>query len=324
MKMTKAKTLLSAIAAAAILSACGGGGGDSSAPPVSSNPPAQTSNVKLADTSNSFANVKTAYAATTYGAQNVFSVYQFLLGDVLLAANASTAGSQTLSCPSGGSLTLTLTDADNSKTVSTGDTANVAFNSCQDTLSGTKTTLTGTASFAVKAATGTVGSSTADWTLAVDETTSQFTASAAGASALINGTMSLKTQFTASDRSEFITATSSNVTAAHTSASGNVITVGMPNFTINDMYSSTAGTETVSLNGTLSALYNKGASQLYLTVATPTILVASNGAVNSGSVSLTSGSETTLATFASASTINITGAATLQTSPSELNAVLTN
>ncbi|KWU17910.1 hypothetical protein [Burkholderia cenocepacia] len=325
MKMTKAKTLLSAIASAAILSACGGGGGDSSTPPVNSNPPAaNTSNVKLADATNNFSNVKTAYAATSYAGQNVFTLYQFLLEDVLLAANTSTAGTQTLSCPSGGSLTLTLTDADNSKSVTTGDTANVTFNSCQDTLSSTTMTLTGAASFAVKSATGTVGATSSDWTLTVDETASQFKATAGGASALINGTMTLKTQYTASDRTSYISATSSNVTAAHTSASGNVITVGMPNFTINDLYSANSGTDTVSLNGMLSVLFNKGASQLYLTVATPTNLVASNGAVSSGSVSLTSGTENSLATYAGANAISISGAATVQTSPSELNAILTN
>lgn len=326
MKITKVTTLLSAIACAAILSACGGGGGNSTTPPVTSTPPASTptSNVKLADSSNNYANVKTAYAATTYAAQNVTNVYEFLLEGVLLAANTSTAGTQTLSCSAGGSATLILTDADNSRTISAGDSASVTFNNCQDTVNGTPVVISGGASFAVKASTGAVNSSSADWTLTVDETASQLNMAAGGASALINGTMTLAVQYTGATRSSFIKATASNVTATHTSASGNQIVVGMSNFVLTDNYSASAGTDTVAFNGTLSATYNKGASLLELSVSTPTQLVYTSGTVNSGSVTLTSGSETTTATFASASTINITGAANVTTSPSELNAVLTN
>jgi len=326
MKITKARTILSVISCAAILSACGGGGGNSTTPPATSNPPSSTptSNVKLADSSNNYANVKTAYAATMYAAQNVTNVYEFLLEGVLLAANTTTAGTQTLSCSSGGSATLTLTDADNSKSITAGDSANVTFNNCQDTVNGTPVVISGSASFAVKASTGTVNSANTDWTLTVDETASQLNMAAGGASALINGKMTLAVQYTGATRSSFVTATASNVTATHTSASGNQIVVGMPNFALTDSYSASAGTDTVAFNGTLSATFNKGASLLELSVATPTQLVSTSGTVNSGSVTLTSGSETTSATFASASTINITGAATVTTSPSELNAILTN
>lgn len=326
MKIMNARTILSAVACAAILSACGGGGGNSSTPPVTSNPPPSTptSNVKLADATNNYANVKTAYAATTYATQNVTNVYEFLLEGVLLAANASTAGTQTLSCSAGGSATLTLTDADNSKTISAGDSANVTFNNCQDTVNGTTAVISGSASFAVKAATGTVNSSTADWTLAVDETANQLTMAAGGASALINGTMTLEVQYTGATRSSFVKATATNITATHTSASGNQIVVGMPNFVLTDNYSASAGTDTVAFNGSLSATFNKGASLLVMSVSTPTQLVSTSGTVSSGSVSLTSGSETTTGTFASASTVNITGAANVSTSPSELNAILVN
>lgn len=51
--------------------------------PAGNQPPSSTptSNVKLADSSNNYANVKTAYAATTYADQNVTNVYEFLLGE---------------------------------------------------------------------------------------------------------------------------------------------------------------------------------------------------------------------------------------------------
>ncbi|WP_322073814.1 hypothetical protein [Burkholderia cepacia] len=328
MKYDFLRASLASLSVAVAVSACGGGGdgGDSTTPPATSNPPssAPTSNAKLADSSNGYANVKTAYAATTYAAQNVTNVYEFLLGGVLLAANTTTAGTETLSCTSGGSATLTLTDADNSKTISAGDSANVTFNNCQDTLNGTPVVLSGTASFAVKAASGTVNSSNSDWTLTVDETANQLSMAAGGASALISGAMTLEVQYTNAPRSSYVKAIAANVTATHTSASGNQIVVGMPSFVLTDNYSASSGTDTVGFSGALSATFNKGASVLQMSLATPTPLVSTGGTVGSGSVTLTSGSETTTATFASASTINITGAANLTTSPSELNAILTN
>ena len=56
--------------------------------------------------------------------------------------------------------------------------------------------ISGGASFAGKASTGAVNSSTTDWTPTVDETANQLNMAAGGASALINGTMTLAVQYT--------------------------------------------------------------------------------------------------------------------------------
>ncbi|WP_246793971.1 hypothetical protein [Burkholderia perseverans] len=343
MKAMKAWASVGAFSCLAWLSACGGGddgsaatagtgtgtsssstgtGGSNDTPPSTT----PTSNVKLADSTNNFANVRTAYAAVdalTQDALAQYSTFVTALGSPSLLAQGSR--SSTYSCASG-SETVTITDTDKSQSLSAGDTVLASFDNCQFTTGTTTTTyLSGSILLVVNSLTGTYDlSTTQPYHLNLDATANQLTfTTARGTTGKLNGTLSLDENIDTQTQSGG-TATLKNLTYTNTSSSGNVISLATPGLAITSSLDSTNGQQ-IEYAGPLNVTFNNGASQLYLTVSTPAPVNLSEP--TRGTIALASGDETVNATYTqtgtAASTIDITGAATLSTDAENIDLLLT-
>ena len=223
------------------LAACGGGGGGSS---TASNTPAGGTipPASLAALSTSNQTVASQDVAST--AIGLFSTSQYALGAVgsneyslyntafthlnQLAvymadaqANATATGavqSVSRNCSYGGSFTASATDADNSQTVSTGDSIGINFSSCNEG-SGA---VTGALSFHIDSLNGTYGSSPSN--VSVTMTFGNLGVNAAAYSGAINGSITVAgartgtnaLSQTLSTNSLSVSATYGNVTRSRT------------------------------------------------------------------------------------------------------------
>jgi len=185
------------------------------------------------------------------------------------AANATAIGAipNTLyNCALGGNLQAVLTDADNSNTVSSGDSASITFNNCV-TVSGT---MTGTLDFRVDSISGTFG--TAPYTMGVTMTFGSFALSASTYSASVLGSITVtdnKTGTNASTRSISTkslrtSATYAGVTRTRTLTDYSASETRTPNATYT--YSSS-----YSLGGTLTSSGFSGTQAV--SFSTPTTIV---------------------------------------------------
>jgi hypothetical protein len=193
------------VVAASVLAACGGGGGGS----ATATPGSAGSSANLAALSASNQTVASQDVAST--SFSLFSSSQVALGaastsdSALYAAafahldrlptylndaraNATATGavqSASYSCTSGGSFTVSVSDADTSGTVSAGDSVGINFVSCNDG-SGA---LTGSLSFRVNTLTGTYGAVPSS--LSVTMSFGNLSAASLSYSASLNGNITV-------------------------------------------------------------------------------------------------------------------------------------
>lgn len=289
--------------AAVSLVGCGGGGGDNGSTNITSNasiPGAQqVSTIKLADSANSYATGKTAAGYVLYGSRDVYQLYLSSLAAMIYGANHSAAGSYSEACASGGTISVTLTDSDNSRSITGGDSANISFVNCKQsvsTLAGLVTeTINGGMSFKMKTAVGAVGSN-GDYTFVADVTTSNLTVATNTASGVINGTMTFSEKHTAANNSDSLTAATSAVTVLRTIGTSQD-SIAMLDWTEADNYSAQTDSDTVSVYGKLNVTSASG--NAYLLVSTPVpIVVSSSGSLTSGSVKFATTTDAITATFA--------------------------
>jgi hypothetical protein len=216
---------------AAGLAACGGGGGGSS---TAASAPNNTSSASLAALSSSNQTVASQDVAST--AFSLFSTSQVALGAVSSSdsalyssafshmdqlatyladarANAMATGSvqsASYSCPSGGSFSVSVTDADNSGTVSTGDLFAINFVNCNEG-SGA---VSGSLSFRIDSLNGTYG--TSPYNVSVTMTFGNLGVSATAYTGAINGSITVSGARTgAAAFTQSITTTSLSVTATY-------------------------------------------------------------------------------------------------------------
>jgi hypothetical protein len=183
------------------ITACGGGGSGSSA-----NSPTSVSSASLDASNQTVASQDVASMAlglfdTSSSVFGVDSPKESLLYTEAFShldklptyatdagANPIVAGavaSQNYNCPTSGSYTASVNDADNNSIASTGDTFSIAYNSC---VSG-GVTVSGTLSFTITALLGTYG--TAPYTLGVSMSFGNFSATSGSYSAALNGAFSV-------------------------------------------------------------------------------------------------------------------------------------
>lgn len=217
--------LVAIVLSSSILVACGGGGGGSTtATPVGGGGGGSTTTTPVASTGSTSPATPTAVlnssnqsvaaqdaastafmpmlgAQTLTGAQTtdesvLFSIARDQLGKLpsYLAdakANSTLTGvvqSQTAACPSGGSLTASVNDADNNGVLSAGDSMTIVFNSC--VLS--SGTVTGSLGFVINTLSGNYQSNrSTNYNIGVTMDYRNFTVTSSGLMASINGSMSL-------------------------------------------------------------------------------------------------------------------------------------
>lgn len=119
-----------------VASTDGGDNGSTNSTSNASIPGAQqVSTIKLADSANSYATGKTAAGYVLYGSRDVYQLYLSSLAAMIYGANHSAAGSYSEACASGGTISVTLIDSDNSRSITGGDSANISFVNCKQSVS---------------------------------------------------------------------------------------------------------------------------------------------------------------------------------------------
>ena len=193
------------------LVACGGGGGGGSTAPATTTTSSTTAalsstnqTVVAQDAASSALMVLSGSQSVT-GAQAtdesvLFSLTRTELGKLpqYLAdakANATLAGavaSKTYSCSVSGTVTLSVTDADNNGVVSAGDSITLSGSSCQDSTG----TTNGSYTFAFNSLTGSFGVAPSSFSVTVTYNALTFTSASGLFSASLNGSLSLSETFT--------------------------------------------------------------------------------------------------------------------------------
>lgn len=263
-----------------MLAACGGGGGGSTPPVITPSAALNSSNQTIAaqDVASS-AYLPLMGAQTLTGAQTLdegvlFSLARSQLNrlpNYLAAAkgNSTLTGvvqSQIYSCTYGGTVTASVSDADNNGVVSAGDSVTVAANNCVES----EGTLTGALTFGVNNVTGTFGSDSYSGSLTM--TFNGFTVSSSEFSAGANGSLTLSVSASGVNR------VSTSVATPSLSVSGTYAGVTRSRSLTNYSATSTRtpnsiyGYETsYTLNGTLTS--SALASQA-ISFATPTPFIS--------------------------------------------------
>lgn len=182
-----------------MLVACGGGGGGSTPPVATPSATLNSSNQTIAaQDAASTAYMPLMGAQMLTGAQTLDEGVLFTfarnqldkLPSYLAAAKGHSAltgavQSQTYSCTYGGTITVSVSDADNNNDVSAGDSVTVTANNCVES----EGTLTGSLGFGIHSVTGTFGSTSYSGSLTM--TFNSFTVSSSQFSANANGSLTL-------------------------------------------------------------------------------------------------------------------------------------
>lgn len=196
--------LLAIALSSSVLVACGGGGGGTSTAPLPTAPTAvlNSSNQNVAaEDAASTAFMPMLGAQTLTGAQTTDETALFSIAREQMAklpaymadakAESALTGvvqSQTAACPLGGSLTVSVNDADNNGVLSAGDSLTIVSNSCVVSAG----TTTGSLGFVINAVAGNYQSPTStNYTLGVTMNFGNFTVTTPGLVASVNGSLSL-------------------------------------------------------------------------------------------------------------------------------------
>jgi len=191
------------LAMAGLLTACGGGGGGSASAPTATATLSGANQTTVAQDTAASSFMPMQGAQMVAGAaitdeSVVFALAREQMGklsDYMAQAKANSmmggaVASTTVTCPTSGSLTVSVTDADGSGTVSAGDSLNISFSSCV-VPSGS---LTGTLDFAVNSLSAT---SATNYTMGMTLTFGAFTVNAPQFTASANGSLSINLTKTA-------------------------------------------------------------------------------------------------------------------------------
>lgn len=256
---------VSVIVLAIALGACGGGGGggggttttaptlqinNANAPGVSGSVVDTTGDVAGAGDSTS----PVSFSATSSGNASLVSVANRALQAALKqhsgfkATAAADITTQTLNCPGGGSITVTLNDADNNLELSAGDTIQIDFSQCSED----GELLNGSASFNNLSISGDVVNEIPPWSISATFafTSLQLTANSLGGgteTATINGAFN----FSASTSDNVIFNTT--ITATSLSVADNSGTETLTNFSFSEASNDSTSAFTNTFSGTLNS-----------------------------------------------------------------------
>lgn len=237
---------LLAVSVVSALAACGGGGGGQT-PTVAQTAALNSANQNVAaQDAASTSSMPLLSAQTLTGAQVTDESVLFSLARAQLdklptylaqaKVNSALTGavqSQTMACRFGGSLTASVTDADNNGVVSAGDSVTITGNNCIEP----EGTLTGSLSFAVNSVIGTFGASSYSGSLTMtfngfSVTSSQFSANANGALTVSVTANGLNTgSLTVSATSLSVAGTYAGITRSRTLANYSATSTRSPNST---------------------------------------------------------------------------------------------
>ena len=204
----------------------------------------------------------------TFGLAQVPSLGKWFGGPSTAAGVVQT---QSENCSGGGTITASVNDADNNGAVSTGDTATVTANNCNDGSS----TFNGSITFSIATLTGDISSD--NYNASLNATFNNFSASSAGRAVAVNGDLTLSASGSGfNKRAQSITASSltSNATFG-----GTTFSRGLTNFSATyakDPNSPTSVFKTTSsVSGTVSssALNNR---TVILATTTPFVRLSTN------------------------------------------------
>lgn len=287
------KKMIGVVGVVGTLAACGGGGSQT---PIVAQTAALTSanqNIAAQDTASA-SYLPMVGAQTLTGAQVTDESVLFSLARAQLdklptylakaKANGTLIGavqSETMACSFGGTVTASVTDADNNGVVSAGDSVTIAGNNCIEP----EGTLTGSLSFAVNNLTGTFGSSSYSASMTMNfngfsVTSSQFSANANGALTVSITANGMNTGgLTVSATSLSVAGTYAGVTRSRTLSNYSATSTRSPNLTY-------GYTTSYTMSGTLtsSALSSQAIS---FTTSTPFVSRPSDYYPSSGVMVIT-------------------------------------
>lgn len=304
---------LAVVFSTSVLVACGGGGGGGDAssggatgsttnvPPVAALNSSNQNYAAQDATSTAFmplSGAQTLTGAQTTDESVLFNIARDQLDKLPTymadaKANSTLTGvvqSQTTSCQSGGSLTISVNDADNNSVLSAGDSLTIVSNNCVMS-SGT---VTGSLGFVINSLSNFQSSSSTNYSLGVTMNYGNFTVTSSGLIASINGSLSLAISSTGTN------AWSETISTPSLAVSGNYAGVTRSRSLTN--YSSTA-TRTpnatysyltsYSINGTVTSSALSTQSITFAT-STPFVRRSTNAYPSSGAMVITGASNSKL------------------------------
>jgi hypothetical protein len=292
-----------ALAATVGLGACGGGSSSSSS----------SSNVlNLSSGVQSEHVARYAAAFGLLGGPGVATIYASIAQTFITDLEAGSV-SGTTSCPSGGSFVTSLQDASDTGLVA-GESATVTFSSCVGQIEAPAVSSTdsanGTITLQVQSVTGTVGSTTANWSFTALESTSNLTLTSSSGTTTVNGAVTFTMSYDASTGLTTTTASAPTVTIGSTITSANItgtITASALSFT------HVHGTTTNTLTSSGSIGVSVSDATMAFNLSTPTAVTIAEGELAGGTLQLSSSNATETIAVQNSSTVVLTVTANGQT-----------
>lgn len=302
------------IAATMALSACGGGGGDASS--------AASSNVlKLSSAIQSEHVARYAGAFGMLAGPGVAAIYTSVVASFVQGVTAGTASSST-ACPGGGSVAVAAQSA-GANGLQAGESATVTFNQCIGQVQGptvtADSTADGTITVQVQSATGTVGSTTQNWSYTAMETANNVTLVSGNGTNTLSGTVTYTEAYDASTGITTTTANSPLVTIGRTqtnTSAGNVSgTISVASLAVTRQHTASPSSDVITSSASVSVSASDATIAFNVSTPTPVALTTTNGdtEVQSGVVQLSTDDTTETITALNTSSVGITVATGGQT-----------
>lgn len=295
------------IAASMALSACGGGGGDASS--------AASSNVlKLSSAIQSEHVARYAGAFGMLAGPGVASIYTAVVSSFVQGVTAGAAASTT-ACPGGGTVNVAAQNA-GATGLQAGESATVTFNQCVGQIQGptvqSDSTAAGTITIQVQSATGTIGSTTENWSFTAIETANNVTLVSGNGTNTLGGTVTFSESYDATTGITTTTANSPLVTIGRTqtnTSAGNVSgTISVASLAVTRQHTATPSSDVITSSAAVSVTASDAVIAFNVSTPTPVSLTTTNGdtEVQSGVVQLSTDDTTETITALNTSSVGIT------------------
>ncbi len=297
-RMAQSVAVATIVAATVSLTACGGG---SSAPASASG-----NELKLSSAVQSEHVARYAGAFGLIGGPGVGAIYASVAQTFLNKSLAGIASGST-SCAGGGTYTVSVPAATTG--IVAGENANVAFAGCVGVIDApgvsAQDSVAGSMSVQVQSVQGTVGATGTNWSYTALASANNVVLTSSNGTTTLNGSVTYTTSFDAATGTTTTTASAPSVTIARTLPASNITgTITVASLAFTRAQNAPAQTQTI----TASASLGIAASDVTMTfdIATPTPIAIANGALKSGTVTLTSDNATETLAVQGGSTLGVT------------------
>jgi hypothetical protein len=302
---------ISAVLSCLSLAACGGGGDGSAG-----NGGAISSVINLSSAVQSAHLAKYAGTFGVLSGPGTAAIYTSIVQSLVSSVTSGTA-SRSASCPTGGSISVIAQGA-GANGLQSGETATVTFNQCVGQVKAPgvddSSLVSGTASISIQNVTGTVGSTTQNWSYSGTETANPLTLAASNGTTSVAGTVAFTMSYNAATGVTTTTASSPTVTItrAQTTATNDINgTITVTSMTYSRAVGSKPASDTLSTGGVVTV--DAAGATLAFTVATPNPVTVSGSTVTAGVITLTTADTVETITATNGSQVNITVNANGQT-----------